>query len=181
MRFNSAKPTPVGQAFRDVYLPGVVTMSEMSINGFRIDLEGYDALVPTLRAEQAQIVKDLHATPECQRFFDKYREEFSVSSGSHMRKLLFEIMGFEPSKQTKGGDSAVSVDVLEELDNPICKKVCRWRKIEKVVGTFVSSYHSLTTADGLLHPNYNLHTTRTGRSSGSDPNFGHLFGSCKTA
>ncbi len=174
MRFNSAKPTPVGQAFRDVYLPGVVTMSEMSINGFRIDLEGYDALVPTLRAEQAQIVKDLHATPECQRFFDKYREEFSVSSGSHMRKLLFEIMGFEPSKQTKGGDSAVSVDVLEELDNPICKKVCRWRKIEKVVGTFITGYKGLTTADNLIHPSYNLHTARTGRSSSTDPNWQNI-------
>ena len=174
MRYGTPRLTLIGQAFHDVYMPGVITMSEMSINGFRVDIEGYDALVPKLREEQAQIVKELLATPECKAFFDKYRVEFSVSSGADMRKLLFEVMGLESSKQTKGGDSAVSVDVLEELDIPICKMVCRWRKIEKVIGTFITGYKDLTTADNLIHPSYNLHTTRTGRSSSTDPNWQNI-------
>lgn len=172
MQWGTSRPNRIRDAYENVYLPGAVTMSEMSMNGFGCDIDRYNKIEKELREEQKVIIQQIHDDPAVRRYFDIYHAELSVSSNDDLRKLLFDIMGLETDKVTSGGQAQVNAEVLEELDVPICKLIHRWRKIEKVVGTFISQYRREYTADNRIHPSYNLHTTRTGRSSSSDPNFG---------
>ena len=172
MQWGTSRPNRIRDAYEKVYLPGAVTMSEMSMNGFGCDIARYNELDKELKEEQKVILQQIHDDPAVRRYFDIYHAELSVSSNDDLRKLLFDIMGLETDKVTSGGQAQVNAEVLEELDVPICKLIHRWRKIEKVVGTFISQYRREYTADNRIHPSYNLHTTRTGRSSSSDPNFG---------
>ena len=93
------------------------------------------------------------------------------SADDDVRKLVFDILGCTAKRTTATGLESVDREMLEEIDHPLAKMMLRWRKLEKITGTFISQYVR-EAADGYMHPDYNLHIARSGRSSSSRPNLG---------
>lgn len=169
MRVGKNVPNRIRDCFIDLYLPGAVTMSEISLNGMRVDLEVYDKAEAQCRTEQADIEKKIQSDPAVQQFRSKFQKEFVLTSDDDVRGLLFDILGCEAKRTTDTGLESVDREMLEEVDHPLAALMLRWRKLEKVAGTFISQY-TRETANGFMYANYNLHVARSGRSSSSSPN-----------
>lgn len=163
-------PSPIKQCYEDIYQPAAVTMSRMSINGLRIDTEYYNTKEAELVAEQAKLVSEIHADPLGVQFQQKYGTPLRPSANDDIAKLVYTIIGIHPWKFTDGGSPSADVEVLDQLNYPIITAISKWKKLDKIVGTYLAQYKR-ENYQGFMHPNFLLHVARTGRSSSSAPNF----------
>jgi DNA polymerase-1 len=83
-------------------------------------------------------------------------------------------MKIEPPKTTGGGSGATDEEALKLLSMPELELLLRIRKLVKIRDTYLWSFIRETNTDGYMHPSFNLHTVRTYRSSGSNPNFQNI-------
>ena len=169
MRVGKNVPNRIRDCFLSLYLPGAETMSNMSLNGIRIDIDQYEKSRTECLAEQRTLEAEIQKDPAVQQFKKLYGPVFSLSADDDVRKLVFDILGCTAKRTTATGLESVDREMLEEIDHPLAKMMLRWRKLEKITGTFISQYVR-EAADGYMHPDYNLHIARSGRSSSSRPN-----------
>lgn len=171
MRVGKRIENRVRDCFLNLYLPGAVTMSEMSLNGIRIDVDHYAKAKQECRTEQAQLEAAIQQDPAVLEFKRRYDTTFSLTSDDDVRAVFFDILGCTAKRHTSTGLESVDRDMLEEVEHPLAGQMLRWRKLEKIAGTFISQY-TREAAHGIMHPDYNLHIAASGRSSSSRPNLG---------
>lgn len=140
-------------------------MYEMSkVRGVRIDPEF--CIKEILRGEAAM--------REC------FRALGGINPGSRigLKKLLLEELSLPVvSRSVKTGEPSFDKKAMEQYDsmleasgNPLAKIVLRYRGWQKTVSSNYKAYMDLMDHDGILHPNFKLHGTRTGRLSCEKPN-----------
>jgi DNA polymerase-1 len=153
-----------------LFMEGIQVLNEMEINGIHIDEEYYYQTIKRLSRQVEHITQSIKKDKIIQ---EKGFEDFNPNSPQQLQKLLFDKLGFKPKKLTPKEQPSVDISVLERINHPIAKKIVQMRKIEKISGTFLSNImeHS---SKGFLHPSFDLHTTRSMRSSASGPNFQNL-------
>lgn len=96
-------------------------------------------------------------------------------SASDLRKVFFDILKVKPTKLTgKSGQAAIDKEVISEIDNPFAQQILERRKLVKMRDTYLASLMRELSPDGRIHPFFDLHTTRTLRSSSSMPNFQNI-------
>jgi DNA polymerase I - 3'-5' exonuclease and polymerase domains len=74
---------------------------------------------------------------------------------------------------TAKGKPSVDEKTLGSIDIPFVKEYLKYKKLQKVLGTYLKGIHR-EVVDGYLHPFFNLHTTVTFRSSSDSPNFQNI-------
>lgn len=104
------------------------------------------------------------------------REEvmFSPTSDDHIRRLLQEKYGWEgdPRNRTKSGKDSVKGEILEQLDYPEIKAICKISEIDKILG-FVHNWKECHI-DGRIHGGVITNGTVAGRMSHNNPNMGQI-------
>ncbi len=103
---------------------------------------------------------------------------FNINSPKQVGELLFERMGIEPTKKTKGKTGySTDAKVLEKLapDYPIVAKIQHYRQLAKLKNTYVDSLPTMVNAKtGHIHTSFNQTVVATGRLSSSDPNLQNI-------
>lgn len=131
--------------------------------------------------------------------FSKFRnvltlDDINFTKDWQVEALLFDICGFKAPKTTDKGARAVDEEVVDALGKEtselayIPKLIMEMRKPHKNLSTYVYPYTRAKTAengkvernpyikiDGRVHPKFNLHKARTGRSSSEEPNFQNII------
>lgn len=119
---------------------------------------------------------------------DQYKEEIQ---GIELEKLLEEnfiynmgspkqlgIILFDLLKMPKIKKTSVGVEVLEELKgfaiNNLPKLILEYRKLTKLLNTYVDALPKLADKDNLLHTTFNQTGTATGRLSSNNPNLQNI-------
>jgi len=100
----------------------------------------------------------------------KQIEPFNYSSPTQMAWLLRDYLGLNITNME--GDESTSKAVLNKLASEgreDIKTYLEWREADKVLTMYLPTYRKLQV-DGIIHPNFNLTGTRTGRTSSSGPN-----------
>lgn len=107
---------------------------------------------------------------------EKSLEMINFNSPKQLQKLLYEDLKLPIIAYTQTGQPSTGVEVLKELQDmhPIINMLLESRKVEKALA-FLNDWDAkaLLHNDGIyyIHPTFNLHTTVTGRTSSSNPNF----------
>lgn len=103
---------------------------------------------------------------------------WNPGSSKQVGKYLIEELGLPVVKRSwKTGEPSFDKFAMEEyekylepLNDDTARKVLRYRGWSKTVSSNYQAYLRLMDKDYILHPNYKVHGTRTGRLSCEDPN-----------
>lgn len=154
------------QAF-DFFMESVLNLSEIEDNGIHADREYYEnqKIVLGKKYEEAKsIVLDHPKVPK----------DFNPGSGPQIAHILYDVMGEKCHKDTKKGGRSTDAEALEAVGTEWTSALLTYKKLDKLVGTYLDGFLREISEDGLLHCNFNLNTVSTYRSSSSDPNFQNI-------
>ena len=149
---------------------GSLALSELEIEGFPVDPDHFHKTNKEVAAKISKLQTELMTDKDIIEFEKQEKRQINLKSSKDMRKLLFDIKGISNDKKTKGGEDAVDKATLYEFDDPWCKKLLALRKYEKIKSTYVDQFIREISEDNKIHPFFHQHTTRTYRSSSSNPN-----------
>jgi len=142
----------------------VGVLCQMEENGLLVDVPHLEKLRLELIEVQSQL--ELRIEQYMGRRLELSRDE-------EIRNLLLNQLGIPLSKQTKKGALAVDHEVLEELQDqhPVIPLIMRWREVEKIRGTYITSILDRIDSKNILHADFQQAGTNTGRLSCREPNF----------
>ncbi len=95
-----------------------------------------------------------------------------INAFSHKQvsEYVYGTLGFTPTKFTENKEPSVDAEVLEQIDDPIVKRILQYREVYKERKTYVSSYANRMDLDNRIHCEFKQVSTVTGRLSSSRPN-----------
>jgi DNA polymerase I-like protein with 3'-5' exonuclease and polymerase domains len=152
---------------------GSLALARAEQAGMRIDVEYCERKKARLTRKIARIEDNLSKTDLVKQWKKINRQNFNMDSNDQLGKILYDVMGIKPPKETKSGKGSTDEDTLSQIDLPELKDILRIRKLRKVRDTYLDAFVR-EQVNGWLHPFFNLHTVRTFRSSSSDPNFQNI-------
>ena len=102
----------------------------------------------------------------------------NLNSPKQLAELLFEKMGLQSSKKTRGKTGmSVDAEVLESLaaENPIARQIMEHRSLTKLKGTYMDQFPLLRDKQtGRLHTSFQQVVAATGRLSSTEPNLQNI-------
>jgi DNA polymerase-1 len=158
------------ELFGRAELPLVPVLEEMEAAGVRIDVDRLGQMSAAMEEELNRLEREIH---------ELAGHPFNVNSPQQLRTVLFDELGLSPTgrrTQKTRKHSTVS-EVLEALadQHPLPGKVCEYRELAKLRGTYVDSLPKLVDArDGRVHTRFHQLGAATGRLSSSDPNLQNI-------
>lgn len=153
---------------------GILAFSKAEQQGIRIDLE----YCKKTKAILSKKIKKLTAEFESTKFYRHWKhanrgKKPNINSNQQLAWFLYKIKKLKPAKITKSGQGATSEEALENLNLPEIKTLIRIRKYKKLRDTYLAGFMK-EQVNGYIHPHFNLHITRTYRSSSNAPNFQNI-------
>ncbi len=112
------------------------------------------------------------------RIHEEAGREFNINSSRQLAALLFDELGYTPTRKTKTGPST-DMETLETLAAEqgctLAAMVLQYRHLAKLKGTYVEALPRLVHPEtGRIHTTFHQHLTATGRLSSSHPNLQNI-------
>lgn len=168
-----AQDDPIYSNVNTLFKEGGIVLNRISQRGFRVDEEFYTEQATALTAEIEKTTTALLNSREARAFRAETGRQIKLNSSDDVRFLLTNILGYTVDKRTKTDQEAMDKETLQEIGTRFAKNLLSLRKADKILGTYVAPFLK-GAVDGRIHPNFNLHVARSGRSSSSAPNFQNL-------
>ncbi len=165
--FSKLKDDELEKIYFEIEMPLIHVLSHMEKAGVKIDIERLNYLSKELERELDGIQR---------RIYFLAGEEFNINSPKQLSKVLFQSLGFQPTKKTKTGYST-ELSVLEELaeSHELPREVLNYRSLGKMKTTYVDVLPRLVNPKtGRVHTSFNQAATATGRLSSSEPNLQNI-------
>ncbi|MFH1755977.1 MAG: DNA polymerase I, partial [Candidatus Latescibacterota bacterium] len=157
----------VAGLFWDVEMPLSIVLTEMEIEGIKLDADIFQGLSERITQSMSRLERSIYQAAG---------DTFNINSTAHLQVILFEKLGLKPLHKTKTGYST-DVEVLKALsaEHDLPKLVLEYRSLDKLKNTYVDAIPKLTNPrTGRVHTSYNQAVTTTGRLSSSDPNLQNI-------
>jgi len=153
---------------------GILALARAERHGIRIDMEYARNQEIELTEKIDSMILDLKRT-KFYRHWEKSRGKSSlnIDSNYQLSTFLYKIKKLTPLKTTPSGQGSTDEEALEALGIPELNDILRVRKLKKIRDTYLHSF-LMEAVGGVLHPNFNLHTVSTYRSSSNNPNFQNI-------
>lgn len=152
---------------------GILALSRIESNGMVVDVDYCKRTQTEVRDRMTAIRKKLDNYKEIRRWKNIYGSKFNLTSNTQLSSFLFRHMGMEPKKMTAGGDASTDYESLAALDLDWVNDILSYRKLHKVQSTYLDNIIR-ESVDGIMRPNFHLHTVKTYRSSSSNINFQNI-------
>ncbi len=148
--------------YSNIELPLVAVLFEMEQTGFKVDTNIIKTLTKTYKEELAQLTT---------KIYELAGEEFNINSPKQLQVILFEKLKIEYK-----GKKSTSVEVLKAIEgrHEIVSYILRYRKINKLITTYLDGMLNYVGADNKIHTTFMQRTTSTGRLSSREPNLQNL-------
>jgi len=156
----------LSKLFKEIELPLVEVLSDMEVNGVKIDTSLLKKISKDMEKELTTSVRNIYKIAGT---------EFNINSPKQLSEVLFDHLNLPVIKKTKTG-SSTDVGVLERLSlvHPLPKEILRYRELSKLKSTYVDALSDLVDSAKRLHTSYNQTITATGRLSSSKPNIQNI-------
>ena len=147
-----------------IELPLVDVLYSMECLGISVDKKVLDELRPMYADEAKRLEQQIYALAGC---------EFNLASPKQLAEILFDKLHLSDYDNKK---HATSVEKLLLIANthPIVDLILRWRKIAKIVSTYIDGMQVWIKEDNKIHTTFNQALTVTGRLSSTEPNLQNL-------
>lgn len=157
------------EVFSNIEIPLVSVLSEMEMEGIRLDVPALKSLSQKLESDIALLEKEIKEISG---------EDFNIASPKQLGEVLFAKMKLvEKPKKTKSGQFSTAEDVLVELakEHEIAQKIVDYRQMVKLKSTYVDTLPDLVNPKtGRIHTSYNQAVAATGRLSSNNPNLQNI-------
>ncbi len=152
--------------YQDIEMPVSDILAEMEFQGALVDKKVLDELGDEFNTRVAELTNQI---------YELVGHEFKISSPKQLGTVLFEELGLKAIKKTKTGYST-NASVLEMLmdKHPIIELIVEYRRLTKLVSTYIVGLKDQIFSDGKIHTIYNQALTQTGRLSSTDPNLQNI-------
>lgn len=157
----------------NLFMRGSVSLGRAEHEGFYTVENYFEDNVKKIKTEIKDLKDELLKSREAVLFKKKTGRIFTFGKDADLDIMLYDIIGVELEKSTASGNRAKDAEVMISMKHPWPTKYMEIAKREKVESTYFGQINR-ETLDNVLHTVYNLHTTRTGRSSSTDPNWQNL-------
>ena len=166
-----------GDTLWDIYMeyevPFTKVLLDCETKGVEIDVPYLNSLEPKMLEEMDTVSKKLNKAAG---------QLVNPNSPKQLQQLFFKKLGVKPIAWTDGGKSgnkqpSVAEKVLEVYASEgleEARHILRYRKLNKMLGTYVKGIINRLGPDGRLHGSLNQHVTDTARLSGTDPNLQNI-------
>lgn len=150
-------------------------LTRMQINGIAIDYyiaKRYATLYGMVRDDA---LKAIHSDKKVLKLEQANGKIFNPGSSTQLGELLFDrkYYGLTPTELTAGGKPSTSSKSLKGYieSYPIVGQIRQYKLLSKMIGTYLEpcATGEWSSGDGRVRTTYNLHGTRTGRLSSSQP------------
>lgn len=148
--------------YSDIELPLVKVLFDMECSGIKIDTNQIKTLSEIYHKELDELST---------KIYELAGEEFNINSPKQLQVILFEKLQLEYK-----GKKGTSVEVLTEIESQheIVSHLLRYRKIAKLISTYLDGMLNYVREDGKIHTKFMQKTTTTGRLSSREPNLQNL-------
>jgi DNA polymerase I len=155
--------------FNDMEMPLIPVLSEMEMNGVRLDSQALSSFSKEVETKLFQLEEQI---------FQMAGERFNLNSPQQLGFILFEKLGLPQGKKTKGKTRlSTDAEVLKDLSlhHPLAAEVWNYRTLSKLKSTYIDALPKLIhPGTGRLHTSFNQTITATGRLSSSEPNLQNI-------
>lgn len=164
---------PTRQDAYELLQEGVQTLARVEGNGMRVDLDWTRKAARRCLRRAERLRKKIEDSPEGRVWVKRYGPATNFASGDQLAEILFQELGHEPIDRTATGKPSTDESSIAKLDVSFVQDYLRMKKYLKAEGTYLRNFVG-EEVDGFIHPNFNLHTVQTFRSSSDRPNFQNL-------
>ena len=151
--------------------PLLTVLSDMEMEGVKIDLPQLRKYASALAAEMNEIQENVRSMAE--------EPTLNIMSPKQVGILLYEKMNLDPKVKMKGGmrNYPTDEDTLNALadKHPIINEILEYRGVKKLLSTYIEPLPSyISPVTGKIHTTFNQALTATGRLSSSKPNLQNI-------
>jgi uracil-DNA glycosylase family 4 len=160
------------------YVPLTEVLSEMQVEGVRIDREFLQHNLKLLTSKEYEL--ELAILTKIKQDLNLDLEATALNSTKELSNIFIAGYGLPKLKLTEGGEASTDKDTMEkykDLGNPVASLIVDYRDIAKAKSTYVSAFLDLSAYDGRIHGAIHLNGTATGRASSSSPNLQNITAS----
>ena len=173
----------VSKVFWDIEMPCIEVLAEMEDTGVDFDLDyAYELSEKYNKQKEEQLAEfyrilDMYK-PEIEKYklnnpVNKLSDPINIASPTQLAILLYDILGIEPPNPKV--PRATGVEMLQKIDNPLCKAILDYRATEKLLSTYVDKLpECINEKTGRIHCNFNQYGAKTGRMSSDNPNMQNI-------
>lgn len=152
-------------------MAGENALTQVSLNGFKVDREYFRAQKPLIQEEVARLKQRILTESEIGRaWHNRYGHKTNLESPEQLKEVLEKDIHFDKFKTTEKGGKSADKSVVEKLPYEFSNPYLRYKQLNKSWGSLITPILLGTDENGYTHPNINLHTVRTYRSSCDSPN-----------
>ena len=165
--FAEIKRCELERVLLELELPLVGVLTEIEINGFKIDPDGIREFGTAL----SELAQDLQT-----KIYFQAGKEFNLNSPKQLAEVLYVDLGL-PSKKKKGKSGySTDAETLEELRpySQIIDDILEYRQVTKLNNTYAQVLPQLVDEKNRIHTDLKQALTATGRLSSTDPNLQNI-------
>ena len=169
--------------FHNIEMPCVSVVCDMEDTGVNFDFDYQQELSVKYNKMLEEKKKAVYITIDkykddiakyCRKHKDhKLDNPINIGSPTQLAVLLYDIMGMKSSDKRK--PRGTGEEILEKMNNPVCKAILEYRTLSKLVSTYIDKLPDCVNPnDGRIHCKFNQYGADTGRFSSSDPNLQNI-------
>lgn len=147
-----------------IELPLVDVLYSMECLGICVDKKVLEELRPMYADEAQRLEQQIYALAGC---------EFNLASPKQLAEILFDKLHLSDYDNKKHSTSVEKLLLIANT-HPIVDLILRWRKIAKIVSTYIDGMQMWIKEDNKIHTTFNQALTVTGRLSSTEPNLQNL-------
>lgn len=167
------KTTPTQLDAYHLMHKGILALARAEQQGMRIDVDYCKRKTAHLTRKIEYCENQFKQSELATTWRKAYGGHTNYNSDPQLGRILYEVMGLEPYKETATGKGSTDEEALTMLEMPELNKLLETRKLRKVRDTYLGAFIR-EQVDGVMRPFFNLHTVITGRSSSNSPNFQNI-------
>jgi len=157
--------------YNDVLTTAVVSYAKMQNRGMKLIPASGSGIDKKIQSSYMRIQKEA-------KLVGSKKPRINPGSNKDLAHVLFELSGFSPVEETDSGMPSLNKESLHifstKLGSDFAEAVLEWRALTKIKSTYLSIPTKKSTKDYIVHTNYSLYRTASGRTASSNPNFQNL-------
>lgn len=170
LRKEFEKDPELLKLYDGIEMPLIRVLSEMELNGFRIDTDMLANYGNSLKAELDILEERIRQ--------ETGEPDLNISSPIQLGNVLFGKMQLDPkARKNKRGNYSTDEETLNELKDkhPVIGDILAFREIKKLLSTYIEPFPTMIDpSDGKVHTTFNQALTATGRLSSVRPNLQNI-------